>query len=90
MLKDNLKYYWRVHVPFEIAKDGVVYLLADEAEVGISGELKFIKHSESIHEDSNVACFAAGQWTCYFAASQIDGSACCVEHWTLKNKSRGF
>ena len=83
MLKDKLKLYWVVHVTKDIAIDGIIHLKADSVEYGESGQLCFMRHDDEgdILQDYPVACFASGKWTCFFAASCIDGDECCVEHW---------
>jgi hypothetical protein len=81
MLKDNLSKYWAVLVDNTIACEGIIHLHADYVEISESGAVKFMKKEEDLLEDYCIFSVSQGCWTVFYAASIIDGSACCIEHW---------
>lgn len=66
--------YWCVKS--NLSPDGEIYLHADIVEVGNAGQLICSRKNSDV-----MMIFKAENWECIFAASVIDGCACCVEHW---------
>jgi hypothetical protein len=78
MMKDKLRFYWFIEVDTSIAKDGCIHLMADAVEI-IDGNLIFKDSSEK--GCGIVFAISKGKWSHFYAASLIDGTACCVELW---------
>ena len=72
------RFYWCVKVTTDIAPDGEIYVMADEAKVTECGALLFLQENDN---STNLA-LAPGKWLAYFAASFLDGHAVAVERWT--------
>ena len=71
-------YYWCIKT--ELSDNGEIYAYADEIEVK-EGALILVHYYDKTHKWHPNLVIPAGQWSCIFAASHIDGAAVAVEHW---------
>jgi hypothetical protein len=69
------KYYWCVKVSKELSDSGEILLHAED--VTIYDDALLFKNEKG----QGIFCIAKGQWSCFYAASCIDGGSICVEHW---------
>jgi hypothetical protein len=81
MMKDNLDRYFCISVDPSICKGGKIYLKADYVQIGTDGSVRFMKNGDDVIADTIIFSVASGKWISFYVASQIDGGACCVEHW---------
>ena len=71
-------YYWCIKT--ELSDNGEIYAYADEIEVK-EGALILLSCYDETHKRHPNLVIPAGQWSCIFAASHLDGGAVAVEHW---------
>jgi len=78
-------YYWCIKTA--LSDNGEIYAYADEIEVK-EGALILVHYYDKTHKWHPNLVIPAGQWSCIFAASHIDGGAVAVEHWKGEVNSR--
>jgi hypothetical protein len=71
-------YYWCIKT--SLSEDGELYVYADEIKINETGDLIAVGHRTDKTAEPNLG-IAAGQWSGFYAASVLDGSAIAVEHW---------
>lgn len=76
------KLYYCIKVTSDLARDGEIYVRADEVSSTLDGALQI----QAKGQDDDAAplltlLLPAGKWLAVYAASAIDGSAVAVDHW---------
>lgn len=75
-------FYWCIKTIEALSPNKEIYVMADRIDVTPTGDLLCVGHSAK--EDRapvTVLAIARGQWTAFYAASVMDGSAIAVDHW---------